>query len=137
MKNRAKCKLCGDVIESFHQYDMVYCRCGEIAVDGGSDAMRCIAGNWDNFLRVDDEGNIVVPKVKDDVKPLYIDKWPEENESHGIIHEKLKISEAIKMFDDIRATIESLPQAAMAQPVTHYDLLSLLLVLSAIFRSED
>lgn len=33
--NRAKCTLCGDVIESRNETDYVYCKCGSIAVSGG------------------------------------------------------------------------------------------------------
>lgn len=34
--NSAKCKGCGEVIRSKNRHDMVYCKCGAIAVDGGS-----------------------------------------------------------------------------------------------------
>ena len=39
-RNRAKCKLCGDVIESKHRHDFVTCKCKAIFVDGGSDYWR-------------------------------------------------------------------------------------------------
>ncbi len=35
--NRAMCRSCGEVIESLHRHDMVYCSCGKVAVDGGYD----------------------------------------------------------------------------------------------------
>lgn len=38
--NKAKCKKCGDVIESTHTHDFVRCKCGAIAVDGGHDYLR-------------------------------------------------------------------------------------------------
>lgn len=34
-KNAARCKKCGDVIESRHVHDFVTCKCGAISVDGG------------------------------------------------------------------------------------------------------
>ena len=38
--NKAKCRLCGDIIESKHRHDYVECKCGEISVDGGKDYLR-------------------------------------------------------------------------------------------------
>jgi tRNA(Ile2) C34 agmatinyltransferase TiaS len=40
--NKAKCKLCGDIIESKYRWDFKYCKCGAIAVDGGHDYLRRI-----------------------------------------------------------------------------------------------
>jgi ribosomal protein S27AE len=53
IRNRAKCAECGDVIESRHRHDFVWCKCGSIAVDGGHDYIRCI-GDPKNFLPVED-----------------------------------------------------------------------------------
>lgn len=33
--NKAKCRKCGDIIESKYVHDYVPCKCGAIAVDGG------------------------------------------------------------------------------------------------------
>ena len=38
--NKAKCKVCKDIIESKHTHDYVECSCGEISVDGGKDYLR-------------------------------------------------------------------------------------------------
>lgn len=35
LKNRAKCLLCGDIIESKGRHDFVTCSCGSLSVDGG------------------------------------------------------------------------------------------------------
>ena len=40
LRNRAKCKLCGDTIESTHVHDFVSCSCGAVSVDGGRDYLR-------------------------------------------------------------------------------------------------
>ncbi len=40
VRNRLKCKLCGDVIESKYRHDFVECKCGKVFVDGGLDYMR-------------------------------------------------------------------------------------------------
>ena len=38
--NRAKCLICGDIIESVHRHDFKWCSCGNLAVDGGHDYLR-------------------------------------------------------------------------------------------------
>ena len=38
--NKAKCGLCGDIIESTYRHDFKECKCGEIFVDGGTDYFR-------------------------------------------------------------------------------------------------
>lgn len=134
MRNRAKCKKCDSIIESFHTQDLVYCKCGEIAVDKGQ-AMKCIAGDWANFVRVDDEGNEIVPKVisKDALEtattPVTIGDHPLKSYPTR--------SELLKMLDDMIASVENLPPAAMSAPITHYDYCSLLILLSAVFRAHE
>ena len=39
---KVKCKHCGDVIVSKHNYDFVRCKCRKIAVDGGDECPRLI-----------------------------------------------------------------------------------------------
>lgn len=38
--NRARCRICKDVIESIHRHDFVTCKGGHIFIDGGSDYRR-------------------------------------------------------------------------------------------------
>lgn len=40
IKNRARCRKCGDIIESKYRNDIKSCRCGSITVDGGHDYIR-------------------------------------------------------------------------------------------------
>lgn len=40
IRNAARCKLCGDVIESRYRHDFVTCSCGNLSVDGGLDYIR-------------------------------------------------------------------------------------------------
>lgn len=54
MRNRAKCRACGDVIESTHHHDFRWCKCGVIAIDGGDAYWRCI-GSPENFIRLNDD----------------------------------------------------------------------------------
>ena len=49
-KNKAKCKKCGDIIESVHRHDFKRCKCGNIFVDGGHDYQRI---GWSEGKRED------------------------------------------------------------------------------------
>ena len=49
IRNAARCKKCGDVIESKHRHDFVSCKCGAIAVDGGTDYIRWVFNDRDDI----------------------------------------------------------------------------------------
>lgn len=40
LRNMAKCRKCNDIIESKHRHDFKFCKCGAIAVDGGTAYIR-------------------------------------------------------------------------------------------------
>lgn len=40
IRNRAKCLMCGDIIESTYRNDFRSCSCGNLHVDGGKDYIR-------------------------------------------------------------------------------------------------
>ncbi len=128
MRNRAKCKLCNDIIESFHRHDYVTCKCGEISVDGGSDYHKCRAIDWTNFLRIDDDGNVFVPKVVD--KTEEGQKFIPEN-----VNKPTK-QELIQALIDLSKSYEGLPIDALLTPVNHMDLGSLLVILAEILRFD-
>lgn len=119
MRNRAKCKLCNAIIESIQEKDTVTCTCGEISVFGG-ELMMCTSRNWINFLRVDDEGNTIVPKVVDAPNIRDMPQKPSKEE-------------LLKMIDDLIGNIDSLPKQAMTVSINHYDYYTLLVLLSSIF----
>lgn len=50
IRNSAKCKLCGDEIESVHRHDFKSCSCGEIFVDGGKSYIRRGAKDLNNII---------------------------------------------------------------------------------------
>jgi tRNA(Ile2) C34 agmatinyltransferase TiaS len=50
--NKAQCKLCGDVIESEHRHDFKWCKCGEIAVDGGKSYLKRAAKDLSNIIEL-------------------------------------------------------------------------------------
>lgn len=126
MRNRAKCKLCGDIIESFHRNDYVSCSCQEISIDGGQHLFRCAAKSFENFLRVDDVGNERAIKFEE--------KSEEEYLSEPI--RKPTKAEMIEMLEEMIANIEKLPANAMSAPITHYDWVSSLLLIASILKAD-
>ena len=124
MRNRAKCKQCGDIIESLLPDDLVQCRCEEIYVDGGEKVFKAGARDWDNFIRIDDDSNEIQVKV--------IEK---ESEDYSKIPETKK--EWLKRITDFRDHLKALPEQVQSVPLTHYDLFLLLDLLSGFFSSEE
>ena len=120
MRNRAKCRLCKSVIESLTNIDYVTCNCGEIAV-GSKDEFHCFANDWKNFIRIDDDGNEIIPTIKD---------------KEAIISSKPNRKELLDGLDEFIKSFERLPTHAMTAPVTHSDLLSVLSILRGIFDSD-
>ena len=91
MRNRAKCRLCNDIIESKHRHDYVSCSCREISVDGGSDYHRACFKNRENFICIDDEGNEFSPAHEYDKKdPIPIEQVEKYIESVLSSPEKLR-----------------------------------------------
>ncbi len=54
LRNRAECRVCGDIIESTHGHDFVTCQCGEISVDGGHNYLRRCAKDFANLIELSD-----------------------------------------------------------------------------------
>lgn len=103
------------------------CKCGEIAVDGGIDHFRCSARDFSNLLRIDDDGNTVVPRVVDkdsaEAKEVKLPK-PTKKELVSMLHELIK-------------SYDGLPQQAMTLPINHSDFSSALFLIASILGSED
>jgi hypothetical protein len=49
IQNELLCKKCDDVIYSEHRHDFKYCKCGSVAVDGGTDYLRRV-GNLSEVI---------------------------------------------------------------------------------------
>lgn len=126
MRNRAKCKLCGEILESFALLDFVSCKCGEIAINGGDMKYETYAKDYSNFLRVDDEGNEIVVELKENGK------------------ERVKLDDTskptredlISILDEMIASYEKLPPAAGLTNVTQNDLHATLLLIAQIFKAQ-
>ena len=131
MRNRAKCKHCGDIIESFHRYDYVYCKCNEIGISGGSEEYHVAAKDFGNFLRIDDDDNELKVTIKDNVDIVQLNTLPDAPKT------KFSKFELLRMLDESCQRFESLPVEALYSPITHADFASLLILLSAIFKCED
>ena len=123
MRNRAKCKLCKEAIESVANVDYVSCKCGEIAIDGGLGSFRCFANDFKNFMRLDDEGNEVMVKV--------LEK-PNIEEKVSINEEKQPESsreKSIEMIDAMIKYYEELPVQALLGSPSNYDMKAMYLMM--------
>lgn len=112
--------------------DYVTCDCGEIAVNHG-EALFCEARDWANFLRLTDEGNAinVIYKQKEGEK-----EKDSEVDNKEYTHKPSR-EEVLQALDDMIKSYEQLPQQAMLAPVTHADQLSLLLLVSSLFKAGN
>ena len=69
-KNKIRCKICGDVIESKFEHNYVCCSCGACSTDGGysipGDTSRYIRRNWNpDYGGIDD----VIEDIKEEITP--------------------------------------------------------------------
>lgn len=51
---KIKCLECGDIIESKHRHDMVWCSCGGLFIDGGDEYIRIGGRNIYNYENIED-----------------------------------------------------------------------------------
>lgn len=123
MRNRAKCKLCNEIIESFHEFDYVTCKCKEISISGGQIRFECSAKDWKSFLRVDDNGKEIVVTVQDSITSDNAPTTTPEQES------------PLQILDNMIDALNNLPQHALSQPLTHYDMLSLLNLFKKVIQT--
>ncbi len=126
MKNRAKCKLCKSIIESFHATDYVSCKCNEISICGGTSRYQVYANDFSNFIRVDDDGNEIFVMVQDA-------ESSQENSGELV---KMGKNDLIRELDFMIENIDKLPQEAMITYISYYQYYSLLLLLSALFKTD-
>jgi hypothetical protein len=136
MRNRAKCKLCQSIIESYIETDYITCKCGEIAICGGDHRYEIYANDFANIIRIDDNDNEFIPKIvektiSEEENILYKETVKEYNEKNKIGREEL-----LESLDHMIKNIDQLPDHAKVLPINHYDFGSLLMLLSAILRSE-
>lgn len=150
MRNRAKCKICRQIIESKTVHDYVTCPCGEISIDGGPGYLRCIAKDFYNFLRIDEDDNEIEVRLYDK-KSIEEKKYPkivvklapknqeepqeEQQEEQKEPQNALTKDEIMVLFDEMIGYIETMSDTAKLTSITHYDQLSLMLLLRSLFKS--
>lgn len=129
MKNRAKCKKCLSIIESFLPDEMIYCKCGAIAVCDGT-AMRMWPLNSPDFLRIDDVGN--------EIKVRYEDKGAEgsndKSDENG--YKNPSKTELIQALEDSLTYTENTPDHEKHSFVTHVALCYYLRAVINILKRE-
>ena len=96
--------------------------------------MRCAARDFAHFLRIDDEDCEIAVKVVVGGKESMIDpSMPQEK----VVKQKPLKADIVAAIDEMVKSWENLPPAAMVAPVTYYDLLSVLLLLSSVAKMDD
>ncbi|HMH10163.1 MAG TPA: hypothetical protein VK553_05600 [Candidatus Nitrosopolaris rasttigaisensis] len=112
---KIKCKLCESILEGITKKN-VSCACGEVILDGYNELIH-VKKDRANAVEIDSEGNP-------------IQKAPQHTQ------ERPTREELIAELDRMQSSFENLPSQAMAGPINHYDFASLLLLVSAILKSE-
>ncbi len=136
MRNRIKCMLCQDVIESTHRHDFKSCKCGACSVDGGNEYKRCLFDKPENIRILEDddsEHEIVIPKDR-------LQRLEEKQEPEQIIEDMPKKKPTRKelrgILDEMIKSVESLPPHAMTDPLNQYDYSSFLMILQSILSLD-
>lgn len=129
MRNRAKCKLCQSIIESFLPDEIVYCKCGEIAVCDGA-AMRMWPIGSPNFLRVDEVGHEIVVSYKEKRAE------GESHEDSDKPNEPRSKADLIKDFENAIEYIDKAPEHERYSSVTNAALCHYLKALVNILKRE-
>lgn len=126
-RNRAKCKKCGDILESFHMDDYVKCSCNEISISGGTDRYYCAANDWNNFIRLDDDDT--------EITVVVVEEKEKSNDDSG----RLKITsigkhEKLQMLKNFISSFDKLPQHEQFSFVTQSELNSVSSLILSIFE---
>lgn len=129
MINRAKCKLCQSIIVSELPNEIVYCKCGEIAVCDGPAMRMWPVGNV-NFLRVDDLGNEIIVSYKKEAAKS------EEDKQNDDPKECITKGDLIKSFEDALSYTENSPDHEQFSFVTNISLCHHLRALVNILKKD-
>jgi len=82
--------------------------------------MRCRAKSWSNFLRIDENGCEHKVRIEQDAS--------EESKRA----KACKLQEIKREIYHLRDSVEKMPSTALAAPISHYDYLTVLLLLSSL-----
>lgn len=128
MRNRAKCKLCNTVVESFHEFDLATCKCGEVAVYGGAQIPSVHCKKKENVILVDDNDNEIMPSS--------LTEKPKENATDLAEEPPKEVTkkELIEIYETMIKADANLPQQALHAPCTYADLYHFKLFLLDILK---
>lgn len=65
ISNKARCRLCGDIVESKHRHDWQSCSCGAIFVDGGHEYLRRGAKSFEDLEELSELEDVEEEKSKE------------------------------------------------------------------------
>lgn len=131
MKNRAKCKLCLDIIESTEN-KMFSCSCGQISIGGGAEKFRCQAIDWNNFIRISDDGCEIPVKFEDTNN-----QEDSKHTKNNVENQRMTRSELMNHLADHIRHSESLPPHVRQSFCTYLDLEAITSLLYAILKETD
>ena len=126
MRNRAKCKLCNEIIESIKVNSWVQCKCGEVSISGGLTSYLVAVGHYENLLRIDDDGNEIAVKVEQ------AESKNAKEEAFGVKPGRDQLLQML--FDQIKNS-EGLPPHVRSSFVTYLDLEAALWLIYAILKA--
>lgn len=109
---KIKCLKCDTVVD-FPNKGMLACKCENLTLNAEERIVVCNGGET-SFCAIDDEGNHILNQPK----------------------EKPTKQELLILLKGMRENIESLPPNAQASYITHYDLISLILLLEGLFAAD-
>lgn len=120
MRNRIKCKLCQDVIESISGEE-VECSCKHIAVRGMWSNREILAIDFKNVIGIEDDGS------ESDINVI-------ESRKNAPIIDDMKQPPTDVLFEitEMIRSFERLPPHATMQPLTQVDLFAVLLLMTKL-----
>jgi hypothetical protein len=124
--------LCKDIIESLDKHDYVSCSCKEIAIDGGRNYFRCVAGTWSNFLRIADDGSEIEIKISEEKEDADTKNKVDETQDKEITKQEL-----MQHLKDHLNYFEGLPSHVKHSFMTNQDMDSVLRLIYAILERKE
>lgn len=127
---KIQCKICNNIIEHIDT-EVIGCMCGEVLLDGEMQLIACKT-NTNNFTIIgneDESMHTISSQERDKVKEFAKKELEKTKEiSREVCLDSL--NEYIKC-------LKELPPQAMTAPVTHYDLLMVLELMSMILSFDS
>ena len=117
-RNRAKCGLCLQIIESLHAHDLQVCSCGEISLTGGTTYYKAICKDPKNLLLIDEDGHESTPTF----------------ENKQAILPDLKKEDLMSMLKLQIDTYDKMSVSERHSPVSTYELQSLAMLIYSILK---